>query len=187
MTIGFGSRHSPVPGMNPEVLDDDAEVEELVEVVEELLLLATVVLAELDEELAFPPPEPPFPSTVTSVEQPACIPNPSDTNNALANTSRDERRGAAKVRFMMDPPRAEMEHRSCHCEKLVSSKKTSRYSAPRCAGIVIRSHWPALDRNATHLAKEPELSNLEFPVERRTSAKSRARLYRDGLLYRRRA
>lgn len=142
MTIGFGSRHSPVPGKNPEVLDELAEVEELVEeeLVDEPLLLATVVLPELDEELVPAPPAPPLPSIVTSVVQPDCIPNPRDTNKALANTSRDERRGAVNVRFMIDPPRAQIEHRSCHCEKLVSSEKTSRHSAPHCAEVVIHSH-----------------------------------------------
>ena len=100
--------------MNPVLLDVD-DVDELDELVEEPLLLVAVVLPELDDVFELlPAPDPPVPSTVTSVEQPACICTPSETSNALANTSSDERRGATSERFMMDPPKAEMEHRSCH-------------------------------------------------------------------------
>lgn len=96
------------------LLDDEPDVDELVELVEDPLLLVAVVLPELDAEFELlPPPDPPVPSTVTSVEQPACICTPSETSSALANTSSDERRGATSERFMMDPPKAEMEHRSC--------------------------------------------------------------------------
>jgi hypothetical protein len=96
--------HSPFPGTNPDVLDDvEEELVDDVELVDELLLVA-VVFPELEDELAFPPPAPPFPSIVTSVEHPACIPNPSETSKALANTSSDERRGVVSERFMMDPP-----------------------------------------------------------------------------------
>lgn len=107
--------HSPFPGTNPDELDEDAEVEDDVELVDvEPLLLVAVVLPELEDELAFPPPAPPLPSMETSVEQPACIPNPRDTSKALANTSRDERRGVMSERFMMDPPNNGIEHPSCH-------------------------------------------------------------------------
>jgi len=114
MMIGCGSMHSPVPGMNPEVLDDEAEVEDVVELVDELLV--AVVLPELEEEVVPAPPEPPLLFSMTTLDpQPACISTPSETSKALANNSRDERRGAVNVRFMMDPPRARTEHRSCHC------------------------------------------------------------------------
>src|SRR4051812_29704951 len=93
---GCGSTQSPVPGMNPVLLDELAE--------EELLLVA-VTLPELDDELFDAPPFPPVPfSTVTSVVQPACISTPSETRSALAKSSSDERRGFMIVRFMDDPP-----------------------------------------------------------------------------------
>ena len=99
--IGCGFMQSPVPGMNPVLLDaddvDDVDVDEL--------LLDVVILPEVDEELLeAPPPLPPLPSTVTSVLQPACVSTPSATSNALAKNSSDERRGFMSVRFMVDPP-----------------------------------------------------------------------------------
>jgi hypothetical protein len=100
---GCGSIQSPVPGMNPELLDDDADDEDEAE---DELLLATDVLPELEDELleAPPLPPPPLPSTVTSVLQPDCISTPSETRSALAKNSSDERRGFMIVRFMVDPP-----------------------------------------------------------------------------------
>ncbi len=92
---------SPVPGMNPELLDELDE-----EDVDDELLLATVVFPELEDELlAAPPlPPPPLPSTVISELHPVCISTPSETKSALAKSSSDDSRGFMIVRFMVDPP-----------------------------------------------------------------------------------